>query len=49
MELELKGKRAVATGASDGIGLAVCRRLIDEGVHVLGCARRSAPPVDGLE
>lgn len=49
MELELKDKRAVVTGASDGIGLAICRSLLAEGVRVLGCARRPAPGLDGLE
>lgn len=39
MELELKGRRAVVTGASRGIGLAVARALVAEGVAVLGGAR----------
>ena len=32
MDLELKGKRAVITGGSVGIGLAVARALASEGV-----------------
>jgi len=49
MDLALKDKRAVVTGASDGIGLEVCRGLVSEGVRVLGCARRPAPELGGLE
>ncbi|HTJ71712.1 MAG TPA: oxidoreductase [Actinospica sp.] len=43
MNLNLTGKTAVVTGASRGIGLAVVRTLIDEGVRVVGAARTATP------
>jgi NAD(P)-dependent dehydrogenase (short-subunit alcohol dehydrogenase family) len=39
MDLELKGKRAVVTGASRGIGLSIAQALAAEGVQVFGGAR----------
>lgn len=42
MDLELKGKVAVITGGSIGIGLAVARGLAREGVDVFLCARDKA-------
>ena len=39
MDLRLSGKTAVVTGASRGIGLAVTRALIGEGVRVVAAAR----------
>lgn len=39
MDLELKGKRAVITGGSVGIGLAVAHALASEGVDIVICAR----------
>ena len=38
----LFGKRALVTGASKGLGNAICRALVDEGAHVIGVARPSA-------
>ncbi len=39
MDLELKGKVAVVTGGSVGIGLAVAHGLAREGVQLVLCAR----------
>ncbi|MEU9027611.1 oxidoreductase [Streptomyces sp. NPDC048383] len=39
MELALAGKTAVVTGAGRGVGLAITRRLVAEGVRVVGAAR----------
>lgn len=42
MELGLKGKVAIVTGSSDGIGYTVARSLAREGARVVLCARREA-------
>jgi 3-oxoacyl-[acyl-carrier protein] reductase len=42
MDLGLEGKTALVTGASEGIGSAVARKLADEGVRVAICARTEA-------
>ncbi len=48
MDLGLEGKRALVTGASKGIGLAVTRRLVTEGVAVIAASRRSSAELDVL-
>lgn len=48
MELGLAGRIAVVTGASKGIGLAVTRTLVREGVRVVAGARSSSPELDAL-
>src|SRR5688572_28640388 len=40
LELELKGKVAIISGGSDGMGRAAAERLASEGVKVGICARR---------
>jgi 3-oxoacyl-[acyl-carrier protein] reductase len=41
MDLQLRGKTAVVTGASMGIGRAIAKGLAAEGVHVAAVARRA--------
>ncbi|PKV89902.1 oxidoreductase [Streptomyces sp. TLI_146] len=42
---ELKGKRALVTGGTRGIGAAVVRQLLDVGAQVLTTARSATAPV----
>ena len=41
MDLGLRGRYALVTGGSRGIGLAIAGRLADEGCHVAICAREA--------
>ena len=48
MDLGLKGRTAIVTGASRGIGLAVTRGLVAEGVRVTAGALKSSAELDEL-
>ncbi|WP_061291269.1 SDR family NAD(P)-dependent oxidoreductase [Herbidospora cretacea] len=48
MDLELRDKVAVVTGASRGIGLAVTRALVEEGVRVIAGSRTSTRELEEL-
>lgn len=48
MDLGLREKVAVVTGAGRGIGLAVTRALIDEGAHVIAGSLKPSPELDSL-
>src|SRR5215831_17981873 len=43
MDLKLKGKTALVTGGSEGIGKGIAHALAKEGVDVAICARRKEP------
>jgi 3-oxoacyl-[acyl-carrier protein] reductase len=49
MSESLRGKRALVTGGSKGIGLAVARALLAEGANVAICARTGKPLQEALD
>lgn len=49
MEMGLKGKNAVVTGGSKGIGRSIALALAAEGVNVAICARSEGPLNDALK
>ncbi|MBK1882958.1 SDR family NAD(P)-dependent oxidoreductase [Luteolibacter pohnpeiensis] len=44
----LKGKTVLVTGASSGIGLSLCKFLLDRGANVLGVTRRPSALPGGV-
>jgi NAD(P)-dependent dehydrogenase (short-subunit alcohol dehydrogenase family) len=48
MDLQLRDKVAVVTGAGKGIGLAITKMLVDEGAYVVA-ASRTVDTLEGLE
>ncbi|MBM4261075.1 MAG: SDR family oxidoreductase [Deltaproteobacteria bacterium] len=49
MDLGLKGKVAIVTGSSDGIGLVTAQTLLREGAKVVICARRDAKLIEARD
>src|SRR6516162_7362539 len=50
MDLELSGKAVLITGGTDGLGLALAKRLVAEGASVAACGRDPARgPAAGTE
>lgn len=47
-DLELKGKRALVTGGTKGVGAAVVRSLLEAGARVVAAARTVPNDVDGV-
>lgn len=48
MDLQLKGKKAVVTGSTRGIGRAIAELLADEGADVAICARNEAQVTEAV-
>lgn len=44
-----EGQTAIVTGASRGIGLAIARRLVDEGARVVVTGRKPGPLADAVD
>jgi len=49
MTSRFSGRTAIVTGASRGIGLAIARRLVDEGARVCVTARKPEPLQEAVE
>ena len=48
MDLALAGKRAIVTGGTGGIGIAIARQLALEGVHTVVCSRSLQRATDAI-
>ncbi|HHV55077.1 MAG TPA: SDR family oxidoreductase [Firmicutes bacterium] len=49
MDLGIKGRRALVTAASRGLGYAIARKLYEEGADVAICARQEGPLREAAE
>jgi len=49
IDYELKGKIAIVTGGSDGLGRATAKKLAQEGANVIICARREKNLMDAAK
>jgi NAD(P)-dependent dehydrogenase (short-subunit alcohol dehydrogenase family) len=49
MDLGLRGRVAIVTGGSKGIGLATVKTLIEEGGYVVAASRNSSPDLAALD
>ncbi len=49
MDLRLKGRKAIITGGTRGIGFAIARTFLDEGVDVAICARSSTAVAEAID
>lgn len=49
MDFGLKGKRAIVTGGTRGIGRAIADTLADEGCDVAVCARTESGVIETVE
>ena len=48
MDLNLKGRKAIVTGGTRGIGRAIVDLLADEGCDVAFCARNAGRPIASI-